>query len=285
MQDEVEQALAHIGYCTINGFHVRVPYLLQDLCNIFSTDPAHGPENNMVLGAINSESNAREDQELLDSTNKYCYWWLEKYADTPMLPQVTRQHTFNHFYEFYNNLMFGSETGDSTYRDNYLHYLELDANIPAYELLEAVHSKHGIPFQDTKCLPEEYRGCIPRHDAHDGILKAIARNARNYVQWDGEMKPRPKHCIYNIRYVHPDQVNSGTPPPDLGSEDSGSGPTLVPDDFHPGSSNESSGSDQSARSLFEDKDMEDEEDSDGEEYGDDNSDQDDNEDINELAVV
>ncbi|KAF8903651.1 hypothetical protein CPB84DRAFT_1845633 [Gymnopilus junonius] len=260
----------------------------------------------MVPGAINSEFNAREDQELLDSTNEYCYWWLEKYADTPMLPQVTRQHTFNHFYEFYNNLMFGSETGDSTYRDNYLHYLEPDADIPGLAeqpriplpWSESTPLSGGVsgscescgPLRetvklDTECLPEEYCGRIPRHDAHDGILKAIARNARNYVQWDGEMKPRPKHRIYNIQYVHPDQVNSGTPPPDSGSEDSGSRPTSVPDDFHPGSSDESSGSDQSARSLFEDKDMEDEEDGDGEEYGDDNSDQDDNEDIDELAVV
>ncbi|KAF8875478.1 hypothetical protein CPB84DRAFT_1853246 [Gymnopilus junonius] len=258
----------------------------------------------MVPGAINSEFNAREDQELLDSTNEYCYWWLRN-MQTPHASQVTRQHTFNHFYEFYNNLMFGSETSESTplsggvsgscescgpLRETVkLIYEEVAAvsslRLGAYELLEAVHSKHGIPFQDTECLPEEYCSRIPRHDAHDGILKAITRNAQNYVQWDGEMKPRPKCRIYNIQYVHPDQVNSGTPPPDSGSEDSGSRPTSVPDDFHPGSSDESSGSDQSARSLFEDKDMEDEEDSDGEEYSDDNSDQDDNEDIDKLAVV
>ncbi|KAF8869530.1 hypothetical protein CPB84DRAFT_1755008 [Gymnopilus junonius] len=180
---------------------------------------------NLGYKLYNWRLNMQDEVELLDSTNEYCYWWLEKYADTPMLPQ------------------------------------------------------------DTECLPEEYCGCIPRHDAHDGILKAITRNARNYIQWDGKMKPRPKRRIYNIRYVHPDQVNSGTPPPDSGSKDSGSGPTSVPDDFHPGSSDESSGSDQSARSLFEDKNMEDEEDGDGEEYGDDNLDQDDNEGIDELAVV
>jgi len=47
--------------------------------------------------------------------------------------------------------------------------------VGAYHVLETIFEKHGIPFQDGKGLPKEYKDLYPRHEGEDGILLGIQR--------------------------------------------------------------------------------------------------------------
>lgn len=112
--------------------------------------------------------------------------------------------------------------------------------IGAYDVLNEVHEKYGVPFQDSERLPKEFHTRFPKHPAPDGILRAVARNlrARMKQEQEAEIEPRPKRFIHEPRYVHaPPPKNPVTPPPDSGSEG-----TSIPDNFSPGGSSDEAGS-------------------------------------------
>jgi len=51
------------------------------------------------------------------------------------------------------------------------------ARVGAYEILERIHMRHGIPFQDGDSLPEEYTKHFPLHKYHDGIQRGAEGRA------------------------------------------------------------------------------------------------------------
>ena len=49
--------------------------------------------------------------------------------------------------------------------------------VDAYEILDKVRIKHGIPFEKGQPLPEEYEDYFPIHKYHDGIIRGVERKA------------------------------------------------------------------------------------------------------------
>jgi len=45
--------------------------------------------------------------------------------------------------------------------------------VDAYEILDKVCREHGIPFEDGRPFPEEYKDSIPVHEFDDGIVREI----------------------------------------------------------------------------------------------------------------
>jgi len=96
-----QQLLAHIGFCTVNGFWIKIPYLVKDLSDmIYDLDPPELPENNMLPASINMDFNGEEDAEILAQTREYCYWWTFKLSDKN-IPWVTPAVVFDHFREYF----------------------------------------------------------------------------------------------------------------------------------------------------------------------------------------
>ncbi|KAF8955813.1 hypothetical protein BDZ97DRAFT_1926276 [Flammula alnicola] len=253
--DEAEQILAHVGYCTVNGFRIQIPYLLKDVSdNILEIHPPREPEDNTLPASINMDFNAEEDAEILGCTKDYCYWWKSPESEAEV-PRVTCKIIQAHFKDFFTTVtqkhMAQMEALGSTQNIQHnigdvpglaarppppapaanatdgtpevlstptvpgssptcrscapLHetlLLALErlqsvqtrvngaiilgkeaaersaARVGAYDILDKVHSKHGIPFQDGDSLPEEYQHIFPRHEHHDGILNGIKWRAQ-----------------------------------------------------------------------------------------------------------
>ncbi len=49
------------------------------------------------------------------------------------------------------------------------------AQVGAYDVLEKIVEKYGIPFQDGEELPQEFKQIFPRHDREDDIAHEIER--------------------------------------------------------------------------------------------------------------
>ncbi|KDR79701.1 hypothetical protein GALMADRAFT_137480 [Galerina marginata CBS 339.88] len=101
IEDEIEQTLAHLGYCTVQGFRLRTPYLLQELAHtLLYPGRPRNRDNFLLPGSINMESNSYEDSIILDTTEEHVYWW--KYEGSPNEGQiVTRGILKDHFADFW----------------------------------------------------------------------------------------------------------------------------------------------------------------------------------------
>jgi len=51
--------------------------------------------------------------------------------------------------------------------------------VGAYDILDQVCRKHGIPFEDGRPLPDEYKNYFPVHKYEDGILQRAEGRAEN----------------------------------------------------------------------------------------------------------
>ncbi|KAF8961701.1 hypothetical protein BDZ97DRAFT_1759716 [Flammula alnicola] len=267
IQDEAEQVLTHVGFCTVNGFRIQIPYLLKDLSDmILETNPPRQPEANTLPASINMDFNADQDVEILGCTKDYCYWWKSPVSEAEV-PRVNRQIIQAHFKDFFTTVthkhMAQMEALGSTRNiqhknigdvpglaarppppaplappANATHGTPEDLSTPAvpgsaptcrscaplretllvafdrlqsvqtrvngavilgkeaaersaarvgaYNILDQVYSKHGIPFQDGDSLPEEYQNIFPRHEHHDGILNGIKLRAQAKQQASAE---------------------------------------------------------------------------------------------------
>jgi len=123
--------------------------------------------------------------------------------------------------------------------------------VDAYEILDEVRSKHGIPFEDGRSLPEEYKNYFPRHKYHDGILRAVERRAAAAAtvesRADAEAKTQPQPS--NDPHSDGDHRACNETPDDHAVESDES----VPEGFRP-SSSEGSDSENPAHALDRESD-------------------------------
>lgn len=96
-----EQVVAHIGVCAINGFRIPTPYLVKDMSDMsYEVNP---PTFNTLPASINMDFNRKEDNYILGSTAKFCFWWERRVpTSSPMEPElknpeVTWRVTNDHF--------------------------------------------------------------------------------------------------------------------------------------------------------------------------------------------
>jgi len=60
------QILEHIGYCTVNGFRIPIPYLIKDLGDMIASPfPLSLPKDYTLPGSINMDFNSEEDIDVL----------------------------------------------------------------------------------------------------------------------------------------------------------------------------------------------------------------------------
>ena len=107
------QILEHIGYCTVNGFRIPIPYLIKDLGDMIASPfPLSLPKDYTLPGSINMDFNSEEDIDVLGCLpGDYSYWWKVRVPcsdESPavagpsaaMVPRVTRHIIDAHFADY-----------------------------------------------------------------------------------------------------------------------------------------------------------------------------------------
>jgi len=107
------QILEHIGYCTVNGFRIPIPYLIKDLGDMIASPfPLSLPKDYTLPGSINMDFNSEEDIDVLGCLpGDYSYWWKVRVPcsdespavagpSTAMVPRVTRHIIDAHFADY-----------------------------------------------------------------------------------------------------------------------------------------------------------------------------------------
>ncbi|KJA15667.1 hypothetical protein HYPSUDRAFT_1067936 [Hypholoma sublateritium FD-334 SS-4] len=77
---EVDQVLAHLGYCALHGYRVGVPYLLQDVVGHThgNSQPYFDKHNLPSMDTL--QFMAEDDVNILATTNDFAYWWKQPNA-------------------------------------------------------------------------------------------------------------------------------------------------------------------------------------------------------------
>jgi len=107
------QILEHIGYCTVNGFRIPIPYLIKDLGDMINSPfPLELPKHYTLPASINMDFNSEEDIDVLESIpGDYSYWWKSRVPmsktspagqgqSAATVPRVTRDVIDKHFADF-----------------------------------------------------------------------------------------------------------------------------------------------------------------------------------------